>query len=582
VQISGRKVWRSFDRNVIYIGILIVATILSWIPRYRGPIDLRWDAGTYYVLGTSLARGDGYRLLNEPGKIEAIQYPPGLPAIVAAHEIVLGSTDPRVVGPWLRRTWMAFSLISVILCFLFASRFLRPGYSLLVALGFLLGYEVFFLSTVCFAELPYALVTLFFVLIYRRDSGIAGEIACAVLAISAYLLRTIGLALLLAWVADAVLRRRVGRAAGRAVVAMVPIIAWHAYIHAVETSPSYRNPAYSYQRDPTLFYNVSYATNAALRDPFRPELGRARISDIAVRFFGKLARLPYDVGQEIITSKPIIRIDLDKINSGSRPLRIPLRLANAVLYLFGCGVLIGICLQLVSGRFLISFYTALTLGVVCLTPWPGQVLRYLCPMYPFLVVAVFEATGRLGSKTAGRTAMVVSGVAILGGALCCFATSERKFLDRAKFETPTGEIASYRLMHFPPDVAAVWDALRWLRVNGSDDSLVAASMPAWVYLETGFRTIMPPFFSDPQKAERAIESARPDYLVLDDVVMERQYNERFVNLVTNFPDRWRLVYAAHKAQVYARKRPYNGQLFFHDYGTQANAETIAAQTRAGF
>jgi hypothetical protein len=556
VRIGDSAAPRIWNRNAVYIGILVVATILSWIPRYRGPIDLRWDAGTYYVLGTSLAQGDGYRLLNEPGKIEAIQYPPGLPAIVAAHEIALRSTDPRVVGPWLRWTWMAFSLASVILCFLFARQFLRPAYSLLVALGFLLGYEIFFLSTVCFAELPYALVTLLFVLIYRREEGIAGEIACAVLGICAYLLRTIGIALLLAWVADAALRRRVGTAAVRAIVALIPLVAWQAYVHGVETSPSYRNPAYSYQRDPTLFYNVSYGTNVSLRDPFRPELGRAQVSDIVARFATNLARVPYYIGQEIIASTPIIRIDLDRINADLHPVHIPWRPAAAVLYVFGCGALIGICLQFGSRRFLISLYTAMTIGAICLTPWPGQFLRYICPIYPFLTVAALKAAGSLGRKTAARTALAISGVAILGGALCCFATSERKFLDAAKFETPSGETASYRLMHFPQGVASVWDALRWLRVNAPRGSVVATSMPHWAYLQTGLWTIMPPFFADAKMAERAIASAKPDYLLLDHVVMERQFNERFINLVTSFPDRWRLVYAAPETQVYQRiKKP---------------------------
>ena len=551
MQIGDSKLWRIFDRNVTCIGILIIATILSWIPRYRGPIDLRWDGGQYYVLGTSLAQGDGYRLLNEPGKIRAIQYPPGLPAIVAAHEIVLGSTDPRVVGPWLRRTWMAFSLISVILCFLFARRFLRPGWSLLVALGFLFGLDGLFYSTLCFAELPYALATLLFVLVYRRDGGVAGEISCAVLAVFAYLLRTVGIALLLAWVADAALRRRIGTAAVRAVVALVPIAAWQGYIYAVETSQSYRHPAYSYQRDPTMFYNVSYANNLALRDPFRAELGRTQVLDIAVRIFANLARLPGYIGEEVTIRKGFVELVLHRINSRISPLP-----GYLVLYLFGCGALLGICLQFASRHFLISLYAAMTLAMVCLTPWPGQLLRYIFPIYPFLAVALFEAVGRLGSKTAGRTAMAVSGVAILCGAFLSFAMSERHFLNPAKFETPSGETGSYRLMYFPPEVASVWDSLQWLRANAPRESVVAASMPGWVYLETGFRTIMPPFFLDLRAAERAIESARIDYIVLDHVVMEHQYNERFVNLIQSSPDRWRLVYAAPQAEVYARiKKP---------------------------
>ena len=76
------------------LAILLGLVCLLWIPRCSGTIDLRYDGGVYYVLGTSLAQGKGYRLLNEPGEIEAIQYPPLLPAIVAAHQVVLGTSDP--------------------------------------------------------------------------------------------------------------------------------------------------------------------------------------------------------------------------------------------------------------------------------------------------------------------------------------------------------------------------------------------------------------------------------------------------------------------------------------------------------
>ncbi len=60
---------RSNAEWILYavLGILIV---ILWIPRLHGPIDMRWDGGVYYVLGTSLAEGKGYRLLNEPDHTE--------------------------------------------------------------------------------------------------------------------------------------------------------------------------------------------------------------------------------------------------------------------------------------------------------------------------------------------------------------------------------------------------------------------------------------------------------------------------------------------------------------------------------
>src|SRR2546423_12219401 len=89
-------------RNAAYLGVLIALSVGLWLPRLRGPLDLRYDAGVYYILGTSLAEGRGYRLLNEPGAIEAIQYPPLLPAVGAVAQRVLGTDDPAGVGPWAR------------------------------------------------------------------------------------------------------------------------------------------------------------------------------------------------------------------------------------------------------------------------------------------------------------------------------------------------------------------------------------------------------------------------------------------------------------------------------------------------
>src|SRR4029077_5504273 len=62
--------------------VVIAVAVALWLPRKPGPIDLRWDAGVYYILGTSLAGGHGYRLLNEPGQIRALQNPPLPPPLV--------------------------------------------------------------------------------------------------------------------------------------------------------------------------------------------------------------------------------------------------------------------------------------------------------------------------------------------------------------------------------------------------------------------------------------------------------------------------------------------------------------------
>src|SRR5246127_1158879 len=99
-----------FRTDTVVVLTLFVLVIVSWLPRLSGPIDLRWDGAVYYILGTSLAEGKGYRLLNEPGEILEVQYPPLLPLIVAAHQRVLGTSDPIIVGQSLR---LSFFLIFI-------------------------------------------------------------------------------------------------------------------------------------------------------------------------------------------------------------------------------------------------------------------------------------------------------------------------------------------------------------------------------------------------------------------------------------------------------------------------------------
>src|SRR5690349_16174603 len=108
----GGAVFRNPDvRSVV---VLLGLALVLWAPRLGGPIDLRYDAGVYYVLGTALAEGKGYRLLNEPGAIQAIQYPPLLPLFVAVHQRLSGHSDPLVVGRLLRISFFALLLALIV------------------------------------------------------------------------------------------------------------------------------------------------------------------------------------------------------------------------------------------------------------------------------------------------------------------------------------------------------------------------------------------------------------------------------------------------------------------------------------
>ena len=191
---------------------MIALALLLWAPRFSGPIDLRWDAGVYYLLGTSLAKGEGYRIASEPGSPEALQYPPLLPALVALHQWALAQ---RTLRSWRRgcgvptRPFVVYSLVVLAL----AKRHLSPGFALAATALCMLHMMTIFLSDLLFAELPFAVVSVVFALVAASrlaDVAAVGTrdgVVCACRA-QGFFLRTIGVALLAAWVMEALIRRR--------------------------------------------------------------------------------------------------------------------------------------------------------------------------------------------------------------------------------------------------------------------------------------------------------------------------------------------------------------------------------------
>ena len=208
--------------------VIVALALLLWVPRLSGPIDLRWDAGVYYVLGTSLATGQGYRIVSEPGSPEAVQYPPLLPAIVALHQWMLGTTNPDVVAPWLRKFNAAVFVLFALAALILARRYLTLPFALLAVALCLLNVNTVFLSDLLFPELPFALITILFAVVtvdtplvkrpWLREAG------SFTLAAAGYLMRTAGLALLAAWVLEAIFRRRWPLAITRCLFALYPFL----------------------------------------------------------------------------------------------------------------------------------------------------------------------------------------------------------------------------------------------------------------------------------------------------------------------------------------------------------------------
>jgi hypothetical protein len=551
------------------------ALLLIWlavsIPRLNGPIDLRWDASAYYVLGTALAEGKGYRLLNEPGEIKTVQYPPLVPLIVAVHQRLMGTSDFFEVGWRLRIVYFVLSGIYLLAVYVLARQLHAPIHALLIgAITGLSFYSFFYPSETLYTELPFALVSILFLLCQRRSDQPGYAVASGILVVAAYLLRTAAIALLAAWVAESLIRRRFLQAAARAAVAAIPVLAWQAYIWQVTSSYEYNRPAYAYQRAPYYYSNVTYGENYMLVDPFRPEAGGIRPGDLFGRAMRNVIAIPLALGESCWFGKAFGMYLWGKLH---RKLAIPRapdwqplisRTLSACLVSVGLLGVIGAVLIATGREWFLSLYFALTIGLVALTPLQSQFWRYLAPVTPLTLIFIMTALLTIGRWFARRCAMGRSAgflltTAPLAGMALVQVVIAREFLCNllpVSYYDAGGRERLLRLLTYEPHWHSLDLAFEWLRRNTEANTVVATSVPHLAYLRTGHKAVLPPLEPDPEQANHLLDQVPVSYLVLDDLGRPPISEHYAAPVVAHRPENWRLVYTrpGGGTKVYERVR----------------------------
>ena len=557
---GGAKITRfSLKREgteLLFVLALVLLVLLSWLPRTKGAIDLRWDGGAYYVLGTALAEGRGYRLLNEPGEIPAIQYPPLLPTLIAVHQFLLGTSDPVIVGRWLRLTFFLMFTAYILVSYYILRRFLPVHFAFLGMAICLLHLMTHYLSDLCFAEIPYALASVLFVAFNGNSLSYGRSMVAGSLAASAYLFRAAGIALFLGWIAESLAKRNCKQFFLRIAIASLPVVAWQSYIAVVESGPSFSAPVYEYQRADYLFYNTSYARNISLRDPFEPQEGRASFAELADRFLSNLTLIPVNFGEAVSAKKEFWNQWVHKV-LGATSTDFLMYLGPGVL---GMLVIGGLVLQLARGDVLVPIYVFAYAAAVCLTPWPIQWTRYWAPLTPFLALSlvlcllsvrrvaleVVSWYGRILTHGALAAVFVVL-VLIQSSTLLNFY---RDYHPEVQHVGPLGRLGKYPL--FYDDVSQKLNrALEWLRVNARNEDIVVSSMPHWAHIQTGLKTVMPPFERDQERAQALLDLVPVRFVIVETAdlhpcsagMCRGDYAAQYLlPLLSGAPERWSLAY----------------------------------------
>jgi len=400
-----------------------------------------------------------------------------------------------------------------------------------------------------------------------KRSGVAdlplhnGRVPAWLAASASYLLRTAGLAVLVAWVADAALGRRWRVAVQRLILASIPIVAWQGYIHFVEHQSSYSHPPYAYARADYALYNVSYASNMMLRDPTHPANGRASTPELAGRMAANLATAVSHLGEATSVTErdwATIMSAIKRLPVAARV--IPWRLIPISLWLFGALVCGGALVYWFTGQRLIGLVLISYVALLSLLPTDFHWPRYLAGVAPlicacFLCGARALAQGSFGIK-GYRHATIRRGVALIPVATAVVlqvvvAGWYFKHDVRAVTHTWDARSVNYNLLTYDDAFAAFDSGLDWLKPHAHDGDIVISSMPHWVHLRTHLRAVMPPFEANAEFARALIGTVGARFVVVDRSGFSPAQEYALPALAAS-PTAWSLIYrdAAGLLEIY--------------------------------
>jgi hypothetical protein len=542
---------------------LAAVCLILRVPHLGGPLDLRFDAGVYYTLGMSLAEGKGYRILSEPGENRGVLFPPLLPALAAAHQLAMGTSDPDTVGHALRWTYFVMFTAYILAVFWMASAYLTDGYAFVAALIVAFHFSTNWQADYFIAELPFGLAaTLFFGLIGPSDTSRVptgkqsspSTFLTGLLALAAFLLRSVGVTLLAVWAAEPLRRRRFGQAAIRIGLAVSVILAWQGYIAWVKKGPEYATPAYAYQHAPYQYYNIPYADGFMLINRQKPEEGWfATVWDLRVRVGFALEDLAIKWGESVSIDRDWYAGEIAKVNRTLGRQLVSPWLSDVATGSLTLLILGGFVLLAARGAWLISCYTAMTVVIFTLFPAPGSLDRYLASLASLSAVALLSLLAwvprRLGDSTRSARIARLATAAVLVVVLTQEAYTLRKIFRMlyhpAAWVDARGRQRTYPLYAFDRPWRLHTEALTWLRHQAAPGEIIATSTPQWAYLITGRKAVMPPWEPDPATAEHLLESVPVTYLIIDQLIAyepaaaDRRYS---LGALQAFPSQWQLIY----------------------------------------
>jgi len=475
-QVRASAYWRFGLPAVL---ALLGLTVGSWT--FDAKLSRSGDNAEFITLARSLARGQGLSYIHLPEARPATKYPFGFPLMLAPlaaseEQIAASAQGGEPIADWIAMKWLVVALFaaSAPLLYLLVRREAGEAAALAVTALAITNPLLAEYGHQVMSEIPYLAFSLAALLLLQRgleegrrewNGWLIGGFA---LALWAYYVRSVGVALLGALLVHLAWRRewrRAGAAFGATVLGLLPWVL----------------------RNRAVGGGSVYLKQLIQVNPYFPDRGLLDLSTFWARISMQVRfHLQHGLPEALIPS-------LGYWAS-------PISLASLVLLALAGGA-VALCLRRDCHRLLL-IYCVFLLATVVLWPWPGY--RFLVPAVPlllFFIVRVMQELLGQADRIGGRPAAVV----FAGAAVAALLWGNAGLLSG---------LARQGDADYPPQWRNYYAAAQWLRANTSPDAVVCARKPFWLHVTSG-RRVVPYRFVEPEELLQDLDDRGVSYVVLE-------------------------------------------------------------------
>lgn len=535
--------------NLELIFILLLAFILTFIA-FNSELSCFGDNARYMILGKSISQGSGFRLINYPENPPDFKAYPGFPLILSFFYFIFGSK-------FIEANILILSKIIVFICFILSVLFFYlvakedlDGLSLLFAtIIFITHPQLLSFSHKVMTETVYnlfLLITLYFYNLIKENfsnSNLFDKdkkhlnlnfILLIFFSIYTFLIRPIGLFIILAIFIQIFLKRKKIKSGIYLVTTLIPVILWN--LRAVISNKV------SYVSE---FFKVNLSDYSKGDIDFLKFFERVK-SNFVYYFKEVFSQLTN--GLEDILKNNIFKIEKIKYSSliknlGIKDLHI-IAILLAIIFLT-----LGVVYFVKKKKYIYVIY--FILYFLGLMSWPWQSDRLTICVIPILIILfskgvlyfknlILKISKRKLLKIFAHSVLVIIFIIFLIGSTYSGYFVIKKSLD---YKNRGIFIYSKRWEDF-------YDAMYWLRENSYEGSYILSRSNFLVYILTNRETIAFPYSEDEQNQK--------EYLNKSDFIIQDRTNERFMKyvypVIREYEENFEIVYKAEDSKTIVYKR----------------------------